>query len=574
MLALSILALLAGPLLFRLFQGSRESSAALDGFVRISLAGLLLVHVLPQSLGLFGWPAAGIFLAGAVLPMLAHGLFRAQGPRTLNLEVSLGLAGLALHTFLDGVALHPIEGSPEGDSLAFAVVLHRLPVGLAVWWLVRPRVKAAVAVFALIVLSTLLGESFGGSFLEESTRWMSAFQAFMAGALLHVVVGHSFQLSRTLTRKSEKIASGLGGLLAIGLLLVASHESGSAGRAFLQLAGESAPALLAASVTVALAKAFLPIQLVNFFRGGGRFSQALRGTVAGLPVPICSCGVIPMYRGLIEAGTPRSAAIAFLIASPEIGWASMLLSLSLLGGPMTFLRVAGAALLALVLGMALGGNRGDPPLQTLEEEGGPREPWKKRLRGGIAYGFGDLVDATAPWILLGLGVAAVAGPLLAEAAWLTSLPTGLDVVAAAIVGMPIYVCASGSTPLIAVLLAAGLSPGAAIAFLLTGPATNLTTFGVLKDLHGGRLALAFSAGMPFLAVGLGLAANSFLPDMTFPPLDSLGMSMDGPLGWSLLILGGVYFASLLRQGVTGFLGQVFTPLGGDEDPHACCEEGE
>mgnify|MGYP001291065592 CR=1 FL=1 len=348
MLALSILALLAGPLLFRLFQGSRESNAALDGFVRISLAGLLLVHILPQSLGLFGWPAAGIFLAGAVLPMLAHGLFRTQGPRALNWEVSLGLAGLALHTFLDGVALHPFEGSPEGDSLAFAVVLHRLPVGLAVWWLVRPRVKAAVAVFALIVLSTLLGESLGGSFLGESARWMSAFQAFMAGALLHVVVGHSFQLSQALTRKSEKIASGLGGLLAIVLLLVASHESGSAGRAFLQLAGESAPALLAASVTVALAKAFLPIQLVNFFRGGGRFSQALRGTVAGLPVPICSCGVIPMYRGLIEAGTPRSAAIAFLIASPEIGWASMLLSLSLLGGPMTVLRVAGAALLALV----------------------------------------------------------------------------------------------------------------------------------------------------------------------------------------------------------------------------------
>ena len=219
MLALSILALLAGPLLFRLFQGSRESNAALDGFIRISLAGLLLVHVLPQSLEFFGWPAAGIFLAGTVLPMLAHGLFRTQGPRALNWEVSLGLAGLALHTFLDGVALHPSEGSPEGDSLAFAVVLHRLPVGLAVWWLVRPRVKAAVAVFALIVLSTLLGESFGGSFLEESTRWMSAFQAFMAGALLHVVVGHSFQLSRALTRKSEKVASGLGGLLAIVLLL-------------------------------------------------------------------------------------------------------------------------------------------------------------------------------------------------------------------------------------------------------------------------------------------------------------------------------------------------------------------
>ena len=92
--------------------------------------------------------------------------------------------------------------------------------------------------------------------------------------------------------------------------------------------------------------------------------------------------------------------------------------------------------------------------------------------------------------------------------------------------------------------------------------------------HGSRLAIAFSTGMPFLAVSLGLAANRFLPDMTFPPLDSLGMSMDGPLGWSLLILGGVYFASLLRQGVTGFLGQVFTPLGGDEDSHACCEEGE
>jgi len=539
--------------------------------VRISVAGLLLLYVLPQSLALSGWPTVGLFAAGLFLPMIIHGLLKAQERKTVNWEVGLGLAGLALHTFLDGIALHPIGDASEGHSLAFAVVLHRVPVGLAVWWLMRPRIKAATAVFVLIIASTLLGEFMVGHFSWESTQWMSSFQAFMAGALLHVVIGHSFQSAHIPKRPYENFFSGAGGLVAIGLLLVAAHKTSTVGQDFLQLAKESAPALLAASLTVALAKAFLPIRLVDFFRGGGRLSQSLKGTIAGLPVPICSCGVIPLYKGLIQAGTPKSAAISFLIASPEIGWASMLLSISLLGAPMTALRVAGAALLAIILGVALGTKtkqRAERPKTTEKQQ-------TSSLRESFAYGFGDLVDTTAPWILLGLGVAAFARPLL-EGAWLASLPAGLDVIAAAIVGMPIYVCASGSTPLIAVLLAAGLSPGAAIAFLLTGPATNLTTFGVLKKMHGARTALVFSIGMPILAIGLGISANAWLPAIKFVAGDLHhhpgAVSMNNPSGWCLLILVGVYCASLLRQGVTGFLGHVVTPLGEEHEDHDCCEE--
>ena len=98
-------------------------------------------------------------------------------------------------------------------------------------------------------------------------------------------------------------------------------------------------------------------------------------------------------------------------------------------------------------------------------------------------------------ILFGIAVAAFASPFL-NAEWLQEMPGPLEVIVFAFLGMPSYVCASGATPLVAILIAGGVSPGAGLAFLLTGPATNVTTFGVLSRLHGRRLALAFGVCMP------------------------------------------------------------------------------
>jgi hypothetical protein len=288
----------------------------------------------------------------------------------------------------------------------------------------------------------------------------------------------------------------------------------------------------------------------------------------GLPLPICSCGVVPVYRSLVMQGVPVSAAMSFLVATPELSLDAVLISLPLLGGEFTILRVLCAALAALGIGWGVG--RLAPAVIDTIQSAVPEEQERgigDRLRRSLNTGLGEVVDDTAPWIVLGLSVAAIAAPLL-EAGWLLEVPDAAQVLLFAILGIPIYVCASGATPLAAVLVFKGVSPGAALAFLLTGPATNLTTFGVLTRLHGRRLALFFAGGIMALALALGLGVNLAVPTLTVPPL-----AMEEWVEWwsvqglCLLGLSVLFLSSLLRVGPRAFVAEVFSTDGEDEGHH-------
>ena len=198
-----------------------------------------------------------------------------------------------------------------------------------------------------------------------------------------------------------------------------------------------------------------------------------------------------------RAVLPFTAAVAFLIATPELEIAAILLTFQLMGTEIALARVLAAAVLAIAVGVLIGAL--GQSAQTQEEARLPDEladtpQTGNRLWSMFRFGYGDAVDNTAAWILLGIGLSSMLAPYLTQE-FFASLPTGIDVPLAALLGLPLYVCASGSTPLAAIMVFQGLSPGAAIAFLLTGPATNITTFGVLHRLHGRRIAVLFSVAI-------------------------------------------------------------------------------
>ena len=183
----------------------------------------------------------------------------------------------------------------------------------------------------------------------------------------------------------------------------------------------------------------------------------------------------------------------------------------------------------------------------------------------IGEGTAEVLETTAPWILVGLAVAAIAEPLL-RSGWVNEFAGGFDVALFAILGMPVYVCAAGATPLVAVLIFTGVSPGAGLAFLLTGPATNVTTFGVLQRLHGRKIALAFGASMTLLAVVLGSAVNRFL---TFGEFPAFAQEHDMGVGFQEMCLVAVtmlFRFTFLRRGPRAFVGELFDMggEGGDE----------
>ena len=582
LLIISLVLLLIGPVVYRVADRARGSLSALDGFVMVTITGLVVVHIVPHAMESAGWWAVGVALLGFFGPGLVERTLERAARQAHAATLALAMVGLGLHAFFDGVGLaSPVHGSADGDIsvLAIAVVLHRLPVAITVWAILRPIIgpRFAAGVLAGIGVATVIGYGAGDSAGHMiGAGWLGLLQALIAGSLLHVVIhrpGHSADPDP----KASNLYAGFGALFGLAAVAALSdthvphyvdHAAGF-GATFITLTLESAPALLLAFALAGIVQVLLPTASLRWMRTGRPMSESVRGVVFGLPLPICSCGVIPLYQTLIVQGVPATAAMAFLVATPELGLDAILISLPLLGTELTIIRVVCAGFVALVIGWLIGqlvrpfeAKQQASRLPTAASRG-----WMSRLRDGLRFGFGEIVDHVGPWLILGLAIAALVEPLL-EGAWLAVIPWGLDVVLFAVLGMPSYVCASGATPLVAVLIHKGVSPGAAIAFLLAGPATNVTTFGLLGKLHGRKVALAFGGAIALLSIGLGIAVNALLPELQPSALDPHSEQKTNWVGIaSTAALAVVFALSILRQGPRQFIGQVIAPYGSDDHDH-------
>jgi len=580
----SIAALFLGPFLFRLAQTRKSILNALDGFVLVSVTGLVTLTALPHCVEAVGWWALAFAGLGLMAPTIMERLNHSQAQATHRLYLKLVMTGLIVHAALDGLALHAEGETDHHEGLHLAIIFHRVTVGVALWWLIQPVYGKKWAWGALVgmAISTTAGYAFAGQLKSFShlNSWFY-FEALIGGMLLHVILHFDHNGEFRLKGTGWKWPSGIGGLVGVGVLLAlvpSGHSDGHHGdnqfsEAFWALSMESAPMLLLAYLAAGMVHAFFSESTVAWMKKGTPIRQAMRGMAFGLPLPVCSCGVVPLYQGLVSRGAPTTAAMAFLVATPELGIDAVLLSLPLLGPHMTVARVTAAALVALLVGWLIGPMaekyRRDQPQEPTEE---PRNSmtFGEKVRYGFHVGFGEVVDKTGPWITVGLVLAAAMVPIL-KPEWIATIPFGWDVVLFALIGMPTYVCASGATPFVAVLLLKGVSPGAALAFLLSGPATNIVTFGVLSQLHNKKVAFAFGASIAVAAIGLGLLLNLFLPDVT-------GFTMDGHhhdetdlVGMiSALLLFGIFAISMLRQGTRPFFGQVF-PSASLEDGHCHSE---
>ncbi len=565
----ALLAMVAGPLLDAGIGRRRGFSPLLDGFSGTALPGLIFLAFVPAAVGEGQWFVLLALLGGFMLPLAAEGASgKAAGP-THRLALLAGISGFVVHAALDGAALAtlPPDASP---SFPMAVVLHRLPVGVAVWWLVTREMDARAGVAALVglTLGTVGGYAFGGVLegMASGSGTLTLYQAAVGGSLVHVAMHRRVAAADAADRRRE----GWGAVLALALLLavfaVGTDAGGGESAGFMSrlyvLAAESAPALLLAYVCAGLLSAFLPQRSVRWMERGGGLSQAARGMAIGLPFPVCSCGVVPLYRSLIKRGAPPAAAMAFLVATPELGLDAVLLSIPLLGPEVTVLRLVTAALVALLVGWWVGGRiRKAEAAEERVDAPGETPGVRRRLAAALRTGTGEVVDHTAPWIVLGLGVAALVTPIL-ESGWLGGLPPVADVLLFALLGFPTYVCAASATPLVAAFLATGLSPGAGIAFLITGPATNISTLGLIGSLHGRRAAIAFAAVMVTLAVSAGIAVNAAFGALSVPSLEALTEELPSPLQQaSLVLLAGLFLRSVVRRGPRAFVGELREGLG-------------
>ena len=589
----SLIALGSGPLLFAVSRRSGLWLRVADGFVFTAICGLVAVGILPLAVESAGFWALVPAVAGFFLPRLFE-RNRIHNHRVHAFTMQAVVLGLALDAVIDGVGLAAPGAAANAHTLPMAILVHRVPVSVAIWWLIRPEFGLTKA---LISLALVAAGTLGGYALGESAAWLNGplsgyVVGLIGGFLLHVVLhgfpGHTV-LAPTAPR-THRYGEGLGALLGLSVLVwtlsseaaVHGHGHGTGGdgwQTLYQLGLESAPSLLLAYALSGLVYAFVPLAATAWMSRGNAVSQALRGMAFGLPIPICSCGVVPLFRTLTQRGVPPAAAIAFLIATPELGLDALILTLPLLGWQFMLVRLIAAALVALIVGWAIS----HLVVQTARAAGstecgcsqsdsrvldaGRSGSYAHKLREALRLGLVKVVDDTAPWIVAGLLIATAAVPLL-EAPLLRQLPDWAEVLAFAALGLPVYVCASGATPIAAVLIAHGVSPGAALAFLLTGPATNVTTFGVVADAYGRRMALMTALLIAALTISLGLVTNAVLPVHVLSAAQHHGDHAAGMLAQlALLVLVVLFLASLLRQGPRSFVHHLIPMDDADDDHH-------
>jgi hypothetical protein len=183
---LSTAALIAGPFLYALGLRNARAHKALDVLIVAAIAWIVGAHIIPEALEMAGYMALALLLLGMAFPYLIGHIFHLASSTAHVALLALAAVALVLHAVIDGIALLP--GS--GDGLAIAVILHRIPVGMAIWWTFRPGIGdiAAIGAFVLVIAATAATYFFGTTFIEMAeSQLLALFQAFVAGALVNLV---------------------------------------------------------------------------------------------------------------------------------------------------------------------------------------------------------------------------------------------------------------------------------------------------------------------------------------------------------------------------------------------------
>ncbi|EDY86128.1 permease [gamma proteobacterium HTCC5015] len=290
-------------------------------------------------------------------------------------------------------------------------------------------------------------------------------------------------------------------------------------QAFTELFLESAPWLILGLLVAGFMKAFVPAQLLAKHLGEHGVMSTIKAALLGAPLPLCSCGVIPAAVGLRRSGASKNSTVSFLISTPETGVDSISISYALLGPFMAIVRPIAAVFSAITAGLLVGNDEGEKTVPEKEPEAessccsqkkapeAPASSLIQRVKSGLHFTFNDLIDDIALWLFIGLGMAALIQVFVPET-FLTRWGDGvLAFVVMAVIGVPMYICATASTPIAAGLLLSGVSPGTVLVFMLAGPATNMATLGVVWRELGRRALAAYLSGVVIVAFIFGYITN-------------------------------------------------------------------
>jgi len=302
---------------------------------------------------------------------------------------------------------------------------------------------------------------------------------------------------------------------------------------FVRLVNEMSPYLLLGFLFAGLLRVVFPRHMVARYMGKRNFKSVFNASLLGVPMPLCSCGVLPAGIGFYRNGASRGSSISFLISTPQTGVDSILATYAMLGLPLAIIRPI-VALTTGILGGLLGNATDNSPAESIEK-GMPEEDHPRNLKEMFRYGFVELIQDISKWLIIGMLVAALLSVLI-PGDFFTSIISSeyLAMLLMLLASVRLYICATGSIPIAAVLLMKGLSPGAALVLLMAGPATNIATMAVIGNTLGKRSLWVYLFTIVGGALFFGILVNELLPrEWIIGAIPSMigDHIHDSPAGW-------------------------------------------
>ena len=325
---------------------------------------------------------------------------------------------------------------------------------------------------------------------------------------------------------------------------------------------DASPYILFGFAVAALLNVFLPVQTVQRLLGRGRVRPVFMASLLGIPLPLCSCAVLPTAIALRRRGATPGATASFLISTPESDVDAIVLTYGLMGPLMAVYRPIAGFVTAIAAGFAAdfwasnevepesGSHDAHDKLSAEEARARPALARRERLRAGFSGAFRELFDETSHWILAGLIISALISALLPASIVTRYLSQGaVPLLLMLLIGIPLYICASASTPIAAALMLKGLSPGAALVFLLAGPATNIGSIGILSRAMGRRFVAIYVGSIAIFSLLFGYLLDVVAKRTGWDPKVTLGQAQNLPawIAWpSVLVLLALFFLSFRR----------------------------
>ncbi len=315
---------------------------------------------------------------------------------------------------------------------------------------------------------------------------------------------------------------------------------------------EMSPFLLLGFFFAGLLYAFIPKHRIEKYFNGSPFRSSVLAAIFGIPLPLCSCGVIPTGAAFYKNGASKGGTVSFLIATPQTGVDSILATFSLMGLPFAIMRPI-AALVSGVTGGLITSTitKNEPQIEEYHESQAKAKNLSQKISDVFRYGFVEFIQDISKWLVIGLILAAIISSLIPNEFFeVLNMPPIVQMLVILIISIPLYICATGSIPLAAILILKGISPGAALVLLMAGPATNAATITMIGKVLGKKSLFAYLGSIIVGALTFGLIIDYVLPTDWFTQITNqhIGHEHTGNLSW-WQISSGIVLAGLIINGI-------------------------